>query len=204
MNISPDTIVAAAPVQAEALSSEAFDEKMGLLASPDVSKFLFRPAPNLFGKSPFYEKNIKAKFQNELNMENTSYNPALPNETASAFITNAKDLGSALRYIFNPSYPSDDRQFIIETLEYPQEDGSRLAYLREKGIIPEGYFSFHKIGNGYSDPAGVSWHDMGGFVAPDGNVIVFVALNQHQTESLDPVNNFESKAFSLSLEVLGK
>ena len=155
-------------------------------------------------------ETIVSRFQTELGMPNTTYDPSLALESALPVHTTARDLGSGFMGIFDKNYPADDRAFILNAMEYQilwelgeqKEGGDRLAYLREHNMIPPGVKSFHKIGNGFSDPAGVSWHDLGGFVAPDGNVMVYVVLDQHQTEDLTPVNNFESKALGITLETL--
>lgn len=153
---------------------------------------------------------IVSRFKTEMGMPNTIYDPSLALESALPVYTSARDLGTAFMSVFNADYPSEDRDFILDALKYQilwelgeqKEGGDRLAYLREHNMIPPGYQSFHKIGNGFSDPAGVSWHDLGGFIAPDGNVIIYVVLDQHQIAELSPVNEFESKALGITLEAL--
>lgn len=153
---------------------------------------------------------IVSRFQTELGMSNTTYDPSLALESALPVHTTARDLGNGFMGIFNKNYPADDRAFILDAMKYQilwelgeqKEGGDRLAYLREHNMIPPGYQSFHKIGNGFSDSAGVSWHDLGGFIAPDGNVMIYVVLDQHQTAEMGPVNEFESKALGITLEAL--
>lgn len=148
---------------------------------------------------------VTQRLQSELDLTSTYYDSEL-----NIFQSTARDLGKALLKIHDGSLSSADKDLIIAALEFQyewedgklREDGSRLAFLRKNNLMPPNVFSFHKIGNGWSGVDGASFHDMGGFVGPEGESIVFVSLNKHQLEDLTPVNEFESQALRITLEVL--